>query len=224
MDGGGRIEITVLGGLGDDRGRRVGRLRRRRRGGRAARPLHHPPLPAARSRHSGSVGRGTGWTPRHLVARDRTAQPIAVMPLYAKSHSQGEYIFDHNWAHAWERAGGSYYPKLQARGALHPGDRPALPDPPRPRGRGPRRAAAGRAGAGAAVRRLEPARHLLHRGRARLGRGGGPPRPHHPAVPLAEPRLRRLRRLPRRPRLAQAQGDPQGARSARRPSAARSWR
>ncbi len=36
------------------------------------------------------------------------------MPLYAKSHSQGEYIFDHNWAHAWERAGGSYYPKLQA--------------------------------------------------------------------------------------------------------------
>ena len=40
--------------------------------------------------------------------------PIAVMPLYAKSHSQGEYIFDHNWAHAWERAGGRYYPKLQA--------------------------------------------------------------------------------------------------------------
>jgi predicted N-acyltransferase len=36
------------------------------------------------------------------------------MPLYAKGHSQGEYIFDHNWAHAWERAGGDYYPKLQA--------------------------------------------------------------------------------------------------------------
>src|SRR6187402_82931 len=35
------------------------------------------------------------------------------MPLYAKAHSQGEYVFDHNWAHAWERAGGSYYPKLQ---------------------------------------------------------------------------------------------------------------
>jgi predicted N-acyltransferase len=62
---------------------------------------------------SGSVGRGSGWTPRHLVARAAGAV-IAVLPLYAKSHSQGEYIFDHNWAHAWERAGGDYYPKLQA--------------------------------------------------------------------------------------------------------------
>ncbi len=61
---------------------------------------------------SGSVGVGTGWEPRYLVVRDGT-QPIAVAPLYAKSHSQGEYIFDHNWAHAWERAGGRYYPKLQ---------------------------------------------------------------------------------------------------------------
>ncbi|MWD27133.1 GNAT family N-acetyltransferase [Aquicoccus sp. SCR17] len=62
---------------------------------------------------SGSVGPGTGWEPHHLVARvqDRT---IAVMPLYAKMHSQGEYIFDHSWAHAFERAGGDYYPKLQS--------------------------------------------------------------------------------------------------------------
>ncbi len=62
---------------------------------------------------SGSVGRGTGWAPRHLVAR-LAGEVIAVMPLYAKSHSQGEYIFDHNWAHAYENAGGNYYPKLQA--------------------------------------------------------------------------------------------------------------
>ena len=61
---------------------------------------------------SGSVGRGTGWGPRHLVARV-SGEPIAVAPLYAKSHSQGEYVFDHNWAHAFERAGGRYYPKLQ---------------------------------------------------------------------------------------------------------------
>jgi predicted N-acyltransferase len=61
---------------------------------------------------SRSVGRGTGWEPHHLVARlDR--QIIAVAPLYAKAHSQGEYIFDHNFAHAYERAGGRYYPKLQ---------------------------------------------------------------------------------------------------------------
>ena len=61
---------------------------------------------------SGSVGPGTGWSPRHLVARaDSTV--IACAPLYAKGHSQGEYIFDFNWAHAYEQAGGRYYPKLQ---------------------------------------------------------------------------------------------------------------
>ncbi len=61
---------------------------------------------------SRSVGPGTGWEPRHLVAR-QGGQVIAVAPLYAKGHSQGEYIFDHSWAQAWERAGGRYYPKLQ---------------------------------------------------------------------------------------------------------------
>ena len=61
---------------------------------------------------SGSVGPGTGWQPQHVVARV-DGQIIAVAPMYAKSHSQGEYIFDHNWAHAFERAGGCYYPKLQ---------------------------------------------------------------------------------------------------------------
>ncbi len=61
---------------------------------------------------SGSVGRGTGWHPSYLVAR-QAGEAIAVAPLYAKHHSQGEYIFDHSWAHAYENAGGAYYPKLQ---------------------------------------------------------------------------------------------------------------
>ena len=61
---------------------------------------------------SRSVGTGTGWQPHHVVAR-AGGEVIAVAPMYAKGHSQGEYIFDHNWAHAWERAGGRYYPKLQ---------------------------------------------------------------------------------------------------------------
>ena len=61
---------------------------------------------------SGSVGIGTGWQPRHLVAR-LNGETVAVAPFYAKSHSQGEYVFDHSWAHAYERAGGRYYPKLQ---------------------------------------------------------------------------------------------------------------
>ena len=61
---------------------------------------------------SGSVGAGSGWQPRYLIAQ-QNGQVIACAPMYAKSHSQGEYIFDHNWAHAYERAGGRYYPKLQ---------------------------------------------------------------------------------------------------------------
>ena len=61
---------------------------------------------------SGSTGRGTGWQPRPLVVR-QNGQIIAAAPLYAKGHSQGEYIFDHNWAQAYENAGGRYYPKLQ---------------------------------------------------------------------------------------------------------------
>lgn len=61
---------------------------------------------------SGSVGPGTGWQPLYLKA-EKSGQVIACAPLYGKSHSQGEYIFDHNWAHAFERAGGRYYPKLQ---------------------------------------------------------------------------------------------------------------
>jgi predicted N-acyltransferase len=61
---------------------------------------------------SGSVGPRTGWQPQYLTAYlDDTL--IACAPLYAKSHSQGEYIFEHNWAEAFERSGGRYYPKLQ---------------------------------------------------------------------------------------------------------------
>ncbi len=61
---------------------------------------------------SGSVGEGTGWTPFPILVEkdDRT---IAAAPSYLKTHSQGEYVFDHGWAEAFERAGGQYYPKLQ---------------------------------------------------------------------------------------------------------------
>ncbi|MCF3972958.1 GNAT family N-acetyltransferase [Paracoccus salsus] len=62
---------------------------------------------------SGSVGPGTGWQPLHLTI-ERDGQIVGAAPLYAKSHSQGEYIFDHAWAQAYMRAGGDYYPKLQS--------------------------------------------------------------------------------------------------------------
>jgi predicted N-acyltransferase len=61
---------------------------------------------------SGSTGTGSGWQARPLALRD-AGRLIAVTPLYVKTHSQGEYIFDHGWADALERAGGRYYPKLQ---------------------------------------------------------------------------------------------------------------
>ncbi len=60
---------------------------------------------------SASVGSGTGWSPAPIrVVED--GQTLAAAPAYFKTHSQGEYVFDHGWADAWERAGGQYYPKL----------------------------------------------------------------------------------------------------------------
>jgi predicted N-acyltransferase len=61
---------------------------------------------------SGSVRNRAGWQPMHLVA-EAGSTVVGVVPCYAKSHSQGEYVFDHGWADAYERAGGDYYPKLQ---------------------------------------------------------------------------------------------------------------
>lgn len=74
---------------------------------------------------SGSTGPGTGWHPQHLVARQDGAI-IGVAPAYVKEHSQGEYIFDHTFAHAYERAGGAYYPKLQVAVPFTPATGPRL--------------------------------------------------------------------------------------------------
>src|SRR5688572_16844793 len=62
---------------------------------------------------SGCAAPRTGWAAQHLVARDQSDRLVGLMPLYLKSHSQGEYVFDHGWAQAYQRAGGQYYPKLQ---------------------------------------------------------------------------------------------------------------
>lgn len=75
---------------------------------------------------SGCVGARAGWAPRHLSVADGTGEVAAVMPLYAKSHSQGEYIFDHGWAEAYERAGGRYYPKLTCAAPFSPVTGPRL--------------------------------------------------------------------------------------------------
>ncbi len=62
---------------------------------------------------SGSVGPRTGWQPAPLLVDDGAGALVAAAPAYLKTHSQGEYVFDHGWADAWARAGGAYYPKLQ---------------------------------------------------------------------------------------------------------------
>jgi uncharacterized protein len=71
---------------------------------------------------SGSVGPGTGWQPLPVTLDDGSAY----LPAYGKSHSQGEYVFDHSWADAWMRAGGHYYPKLQIAAPFTPVPGPRL--------------------------------------------------------------------------------------------------
>jgi len=62
---------------------------------------------------SESVRARAGWQPMHLLAETAAGELLGAVPCYVKSHSRGEYVFDHGWAEAYERAGGSYYPKLQ---------------------------------------------------------------------------------------------------------------
>jgi predicted N-acyltransferase len=75
---------------------------------------------------SGSVGPGTGWQPIPILIDDADGVPAAIVPAYAKDHSQGEYVFDHSWADAWMRAGGAYYPKVQIAAPFSPVPGPRL--------------------------------------------------------------------------------------------------
>ncbi len=75
---------------------------------------------------SGSVGGRTGWQPRHLLAEDADGALLGAAPCYVKSHSRGEYVFDHGWAEAFEHAGGDYYPKLQVAVPFTPVTGPRL--------------------------------------------------------------------------------------------------
>ena len=75
---------------------------------------------------SGSVGGHSGWQPLPLLIDGADGALAACAPVYAKAHSQGEYVFDHGWADAWERAGGRYYPKLQVAAPFSPVPGPRL--------------------------------------------------------------------------------------------------
>jgi uncharacterized protein len=75
---------------------------------------------------SGSVGGHSGWDPAPIVVEGRDGRLAAALPAYVKSHSQGEYVFDHSWADAWHRAGGAYYPKLQLAVPFTPATGPRI--------------------------------------------------------------------------------------------------
>lgn len=91
--------------------------------------VSHAFLTALEESHS--VGGHSGWTPAPIVIDGPDGQPAAIAPAYLKAHSQGEYVFDHGWADAWERAGGRYYPKVQIAAPFSPvpGPRLLLRDP-----------------------------------------------------------------------------------------------
>jgi predicted N-acyltransferase len=82
---------------------------------------------------SKSVGGRSGWHVQHLLAQAADGALLAAAPCYLKSHSQGEYVFDYGWADAYERAGGSYYPKLQVAVPFTPATGPRLLVRPGPR-------------------------------------------------------------------------------------------
>ncbi|HTJ58915.1 MAG TPA: GNAT family N-acetyltransferase [Devosiaceae bacterium] len=75
---------------------------------------------------SGCATRRTGWQPQHILLERENGEAVGLLPLFLKSHSQGEYVFDHGWADAFERAGGSYYPKLQGSIPFTPVTAPKL--------------------------------------------------------------------------------------------------
>ncbi len=161
---------------------------------------------------SGSARRETGWTPSHLALTDEAGTLLGAVPMYLKSHSQGEYVFDHQWAAAYRARRRTVLSEAARRRALHARDRPSPPRPSRPHGRRRARASSRRLRRfRTAVRRFLGRHQFPDRGGMEVG---GPSRlapAHRPAVPLGKSRLRLLRRFSRRPGLAQTQEPEEGA-------------
>jgi uncharacterized protein len=136
--------------------------------------------------NSGSVGPGTGWTPAPVVIEDEAGAYAAAAPAYLKTHSQGEYVFDHGWADAWERAGGAYYPKLQVAVPFTPVPGPRL------LGRRPQHLLA--AIEAVAVQNGLSSAHItfIQEAEAAEAEQRGLADPRRYPVPLAQPRLPRL--------------------------------
>ena len=115
---------------------------------------------------SGSSTTETGWHPRHIVLKTPQGAVLGAVPMYLKNHSYGEYVFDHGWADAFERAGGRYYPKLQVSVPFTPVTGPRLLTPPGPGAEAVRTALLSTCvGVCDQIWRLLCPYHLSHRGR-----------------------------------------------------------
>ena len=125
-DSGDAITLRVHAAITEIPAAGLGCLRRR-----------HQPDGVARlsqcAEESGSATARAGWAPQHLSLADTDGRVVGAVPLYLKSHSYGEYVFDYGWADAYERAGGRYYPKLLCAVPFTPVPGPRLlvaPDAP----------------------------------------------------------------------------------------------
>ena len=165
----------------------------------------------------------TGWLPQHLVLEDAAGGIAACMPCYLKSHSYGEYVFDHAWADAYERAGGSYYPKLQASVPFTPvtGPRLLVRDGP---GRPEREALLLQAGATLTERLHASSLHITFPTREEWELAGklGFLQRNDQQFHWRNEGYAKLRGFSRRARLTQAQGHSRASASARPRAASRS--
>ena len=184
---------------------------------RALQPVYRTRFLSTRWKPPARPARAPAGQAQHLIAK-RGGEIVGVVPCYAKSHSRGEYVFDRGWADAYERAGGSYYPKLQVSVPFTPATGPRLlvrediADADEVRDL----LAKGLMALCRTVAGLVGPRHL--RAQGRMGAAGRErfPAADRQAVPLGEPGLRDLRRFPRRDELAPPQaGQARAARCAR---------
>ena len=148
----------------------------------------------------------------HLLAEDTKGRLLGAAPCYVKTHSRGEYVFDHGWAEAFERAGGDYYPKLQVAVPFTPVTGPRLLARPGPTSDAVRNGLADALAELTSSNELSSA-HVTFLPEAEwrlLGRARFPAE-NGPAIPLGERRLPLFRRVPGRACITQTQNDPSRA-------------
>ena len=147
---------------------------------------------------SGSATAKTGWLPQHLALEGPAAALLGALPCYLKTHSQGEYVFDHGWADAYRARRRALLSQAAGRRAVHAGHRAAAARRPRPT-RAAARDCSRRADRRCNERHGASSVHItfLPEDEWKLAGRGRVPAAHGPAVPLAERGLRHLRRFPR---------------------------